>query len=203
MRDKLKEYVNLLFAGASGAEDVREEILQNTLDRYDDLISQGKAPEAAYSLAIMGIGDVQEILGTTPPPEQANTPAEEKNSPLWKRVLKAAGIFLYILSPVPLFVLSEMGMATIGLCGALSIVALATGLMVIIGGKSGKAEPSKRDSRSDSRRLLRLLMLALYFIISFATNAWWITWLIFPIFACIAGLLRACRDYKEATSHEN
>lgn len=203
MRDKLKEYVNLLFAGASGAEDVREEILQNTLDRYDDLISQGKAPEAAYSLAIMGIGDVQEILGTTPPPEQANTSAEEKNSPLWKRVLKAAGIFLYILSPVPLFVLSEMGMETIGLCGALSIVALATGLMVIIGGKSGKAEPSKRDSRSDSRRLLRLLMLALYFIISFATNAWWITWLIFPIFACIAGLLRACRDYKEATSHEN
>lgn len=203
MRDKLKEYVNLLFAGASGAEDVREEILQNTLDRYDDLISQGKAPEAAYSLAIMGIGDVQEILGTTPPPEQANTPAEEKNSPLWKRVLKAAGIFLYILSPVPLFVLSEMGMETIGLCGTLSIVALATGLMVIIGGKSGKAEPSKRDSRSDSRRLLRLLMLALYFIISFATNAWWITWLIFPIFACIAGLLRACRDYKEATSHEN
>lgn len=203
MREKLKEYVNLLFAGASGAEDVREEILQNTLDRYDDLISQGKAPEAAYSLAIMGIGDVQEILGTTPPPEQANTSVEEKNSPLWKRVLKAAGIFLYILSPVPLFVLSEMGMETIGLCGTLSIVALATGLMVIIGGKSGKAEPSKRDSRSDSRRLLRLLMLALYFIISFATNAWWITWLIFPIFACIAGLLHACRDYKEATSHEN
>lgn len=203
MRDKLKEYVNLLFAGASGAEDVREEILQNTLDRYDDLIAQGKAPEAAYSLAIMGIGDVQEILGTTPPPEQANTSADEKNSPLWKRVLKAAGIFLYILSPVPLFVLSEMGMETIGLCGTLSIVALATGLMVIVGGKSGKAEPSKRDSRSDSRRLLRLLMLALYFIISFATNAWWITWLIFPIFACIAGLLHACRDYKEATSHEN
>lgn len=203
MRDKLKEYVNLLFAGASGAEDVREEILQNTLDRYDDLISQGKAPEAAYSLAIMGIGDVQEILGTTPPPEQANPSAEEKNSPLWKRILKAAGIFLYILSPVPLFVLSEMGMETIGLCGTLSIVALATGLMVIIGGKSGKAEPSKQDSRSDSRRLLRPLMLALYFIISFATNAWWITWLIFPIFACIAGLLHACRDYKEATSHEN
>lgn len=203
MRDKLKEYVNLLFAGASGAEDVREEILQNTLDRYDDLISQGKAPEAAYSLAIMGIGDVQEILGTTPPPEQANPSAEEKNSPLWKRILKVAGIFLYILSPVPLFVLSEMGMETIGLCGTLSIVALATGLMVIIGGKSGKAEPSKQDSRSDSRRLLRPLMLALYFIISFATNAWWITWLIFPIFACIAGLLHACRDYKEATSHEN
>lgn len=203
MRDKLKEYVNLLFAGACGAEDVWEEILQNTLDRYDDLIAQGKAPEAAYSLAIMGIGDVQEILGTTPPPEQATTSADEKNSPLWKRVLKAAGIFLYILSPVPLFVLSEMGMETIGLCGTLSIVALATGLMVIVGGKSGKAEPSKRDSRSDSRRLLRLLMLALYFIISFATNAWWITWLIFPIFACIAGLLHACRDYKEATSHEN
>ena len=42
MRDQLTQYVNLLFAGNTDAEDIRMEILQNTLDRYDDLISQGK-----------------------------------------------------------------------------------------------------------------------------------------------------------------
>ena len=58
MREQLTQYVNLLFAGAPDSEDIRQEILQNTLDRYDDLIAAGKTPEAAYRLAISGIGDI-------------------------------------------------------------------------------------------------------------------------------------------------
>ena len=41
MREQLIQYVNLLFAGAQNSEDTRQEILQNTLDRYDDLIAEG------------------------------------------------------------------------------------------------------------------------------------------------------------------
>ncbi len=41
MKDKLIQYVNLLFAGAPDSDEIRQEILQNTLDRYDDLIAQG------------------------------------------------------------------------------------------------------------------------------------------------------------------
>ena len=41
MREQLIKYVDLLFAGATDAEEVKQEILQNTLDRYDDLIAQG------------------------------------------------------------------------------------------------------------------------------------------------------------------
>ena len=58
MRDQLIQYVRLLFAGTPDSYDMQQEILQNTLDRYDDLIAQGKAPEAAYRLAISGIGDM-------------------------------------------------------------------------------------------------------------------------------------------------
>ena len=64
MREQLIRYVELLFAGAENAGDIQQEILQNTLDRYDDLIAQGKTPEAAYRLAISGIGDINEILGS-------------------------------------------------------------------------------------------------------------------------------------------
>ena len=66
MREQLIQYIHLLFAGTPDSEDMQQEILQNTLDRYDDLISQGKAPEAAYRLAIAGIGDIQEIIGSAP-----------------------------------------------------------------------------------------------------------------------------------------
>ena len=62
MREQLIKYVELLFAGAPNSNEVKQEILQNTLDRFDDLISQGKSPEAAYRLAISGIGDISEIL---------------------------------------------------------------------------------------------------------------------------------------------
>ena len=65
MREQLIQYVELLFAGAGDCEDIKQEILQNTLDRYDDLIDSGKVPEAAYRLAIAGIGDINEILGAT------------------------------------------------------------------------------------------------------------------------------------------
>ena len=66
MREQLIQYIHLLFAGTPNSEDMQQEILQNTLDRYDDLLSQGKAPEAAYRLAIAGIGDIQEIIGNMP-----------------------------------------------------------------------------------------------------------------------------------------
>ena len=64
MREQLIQYVDLLFAGAENCEEIKQEILQNTLDRYDDLIAEGKVPEAAYRLAITGIGDINEILGS-------------------------------------------------------------------------------------------------------------------------------------------
>ena len=43
MREQLTQYVNLLFAGAPDSEDIRQEILQNTLDRYDDRCLPGAA----------------------------------------------------------------------------------------------------------------------------------------------------------------
>ena len=65
MRDKLITYVDYLFAGAPETQenrDLKNEGLQNTLERYDDLIASGKAPGAAYNLAISGIGDVSDML---------------------------------------------------------------------------------------------------------------------------------------------
>ena len=64
MRTQLIQYLDLLFAGSKDSEDIHQEILQNTLDRYDDLILEGKTPEAAYRLAILGIGDIRSCPGS-------------------------------------------------------------------------------------------------------------------------------------------
>lgn len=216
MKDQLIRYVDLLFAGAPDAGDIKQEILQNTLDRYDDLVAQGKSPEAAYSLAISGIGDINEILGSTEAPASTvkATPAEPARNfepaaatPLWKKILRAAAIFLYIICPIPLFVLGEFGTGALGLCGTIAIVGVATALMVIAGGKSsppGKADPEPATStpqselRKSVKTIITTIGLCVYFLLSFATQAWWITWLVFPIIAAVQGLVKACMDLKEA-----
>ena len=90
MRDQLKQYVDLLFAGVADCEDIKQEILLNTLDRYDDLIAEGKVPEAAYRLAITGIGDINEILGIkhqaspVQPSAQPKAEPDDNDTPLKK-----------------------------------------------------------------------------------------------------------------------
>ncbi len=209
MREHLIQYVDLLFAGAANAWDMKQEILQNTLDRYDDLISQGKTPEAAYQLAIAGIGDIREILGSTPAaavPTAAEAPVipGKKEKPIWKKVLQALSICLYILSPLPLFLLQN----EIGLCGLLAICAAATGLIILAGSSESPSESGTRQKKQESELnkalggALTALCLCVYFAVSFLTGAWYITWLIFPIFAAIKGLIKACLDLKEAQKHE-
>ena len=94
MREKLVEYVTLLFAGTADSQDMRQEILQNTLDRYDDLIAQGKSPEAAYRLAIATIGDVQEILEEDP--DKTNMPTKSKKHFSWAIPLSILLLLVYL-----------------------------------------------------------------------------------------------------------
>ncbi|MDO5546686.1 MAG: permease prefix domain 1-containing protein [Eubacteriales bacterium] len=199
MREQLIQYVSLLFAGAEDCEDTKQEILQNTLDRYDDLIAEGKAPEAAYRLAITGIGDINEILGRndtvlTAVPEARKT--TDNDTPT-KKLLRAIAVGLYILCPLPLIVLSEMGMDTFGLCGLLCFVAVAT-VLIILGSKKGDApsrtekdvedEPKSELGKSVSS-LIWAVGLAVYLILSFLTGAWHVTWVIFPILGAVNALV--------------
>ena len=214
MREQLIQYVNLLFAGAADSEDIKQEILQNTLDRFDDLISQGKSPEAAYRLAITGIGDINEILGNTTSrntPRPAEPVRQTEHDTPAKKIMRAIAIALYILCALPLIVLGDIGMGTVGLCGTLTIVAVAT-VLIILGKKSDseeeeheKAKPvetprQKLHESVDS--IIWAIGLALYFVLSFATGAWYITWVLFPIIGSVQGLVKAIMDLKEENSHE-
>ena len=211
MREKLIQYVNLLFAGAD-RDEVRDEILQNTLDRYDDLIAQGKAPEAAYRLAISGIGDIGEILGTPSQPTEAPAENEVENESDAKenRMKHAVSIAMYILCPIPLFILSEFGYDTIGLCMTLLLVAAATALRLTMK-RISKSVPKEVEIhytpqyklRKSINSMIWAIGLALYFIISFATDAWMITWVIFPLIGAVQGLVKSILDLKEANEYEN
>lgn len=212
MREQLASYVNLLFAGTTDTEEIRQEILQNTLDRYDDLIAQGKSPEAAYRLAMTGIGDINEILAQQKPTftqtetftyaEPITQPAPDEKE---KKLRRAVAIAMYICCPVPLFILGD----TLGLCFMLILVAAATALLVLNGDKDEEikeAHITDHKGRSEAARSLiktikrfnTLISIAVFLVLSFVTGAWYITWMVFPLFGCINGLIAACIDLKEA-----
>lgn len=210
MRDQLIQYVSLLFAGAENCEDTKQEILQNTLDRYDDLIAEGKTEEAAYRLAITGIGDINEILGQKDAVLPAVTVAEAQTETdtAFKKLLRAIAVGLYILCPLPLIVLGEIGMDTFGLCGLLCFVAVATVLM-ILGSKKGD-KPSHSDNDDEDKpkselgksvsSLIWAIGLAVYLILSFLTGAWHVTWVIFPILGAINALVCALIPAENPTA---
>lgn len=214
MRDQLIQYVSLLFAGTENCEDIRQEILQNTLDRYDDLVAQGKSPESAYRQAISGIGDISEILSgeqTFTASPRTNEPEPEADTPT-KKLLRTIAIALYILCAAPLIILSEFGMDNLGLCCTLAVVAVAT-VLILLGKKNGpeedtqehtasaQAQETSESPRQELRKSIKSLIwaigLAAYFIVSFSTGAWYVTWVIFPIIGAVQGLVIACLDLTE------
>lgn len=115
MKEELIQYINLLFAGAKDCEDIRQEILQNTLDRYDDLIAQGKVPEAAYRLAISGIGDISEILDAPPTSPTSDAAPSRKNRKqlccfplaILVSIIAVLGVTLYKNSQKPTYIMQE------------------------------------------------------------------------------------------------
>lgn len=217
MKEQLIKYVDLMFAGNPGSEDMKQEILQNTLDKYDDYIAQGKPAEAAYRLAIAGIGDISEILGSEPvsPAPQITQPNTDYRgrpvTPMWKKVVRAIAVCMYILCVTPVLVLSSMGMDEIGICGMFGMIAIATALMIIAGGNE-QADENEKPQKSDApesklrkaiRSVIGVVGLCIYLGISFWSGAWWITWLVFPIMGAVQGLVSAIIDLKEASKHES
>ena len=214
MREQLAQYVDLLFAGSDGAEEIKQEILQNTLDRFDDLVARGSTEEAAYRQAIAGIGDVGELLGgespdARPQPEIVDPlPGFEGTAPAVARMMRAVAIFLYIVSPVPLLLLDTLGWDNIGMCLTLVIVAIATLLLLTFKAPAGKkaAQDSqqatgtaegRKNLGASIKKLMRTLGVVLYFVISFSTGAWLVTWLIFPIEKALEGVVCAGLDLRE------
>ena len=162
MREKLKSYVELLFAGTTGTEEMRQEILQNTLDRYDDLIAQGKTPEEAYRQAVAGIGDIEALLGKQKNPTPSAEMPKTAYVSMGKRICNAVAVALYILSPVPLFLLQNT-LETLGLCCLLGMVACGVAIQVMAGKMMDTLD--ERDPLSAaSRSILNAVAIALYIL---------------------------------------
>lgn len=106
MKEQLEAYVNRLFADAALTirnAEVRQEILQHALDRYDDLIASGKTEQEAYDETVSGIGDVsglyehKKAAQDRPAADPPSGKAQKKRLPGWAIALICAGAVLLVL----------------------------------------------------------------------------------------------------------
>lgn len=206
MEDKLRRYVDDLFTGTAPtkkAVELKEEMIQNLQDKYNDLLSEGKTQEAAYNIAVAGIGDVSALIQELEHESDAFDGARERSA-----MITSIAVMTYILSVLPLIVLSMFGYrysARIGVPLMFLLIASATGMLVYNGMTRPRHQRSDtmvdefREWQSDTRQQRSLrrsisaalwtIITALYFIISFWTFAWHVTWIIFIIGAAIEAVI--------------
>ncbi len=215
MQAKLRAYMDHLFSQTrptKAAVELKEEMLQNLTDKYNDLLAEGKSPEAAYNIATASIGDISELLNQLKQEEmQAPRYSEEQIQRSRQRsaLCISIAVMLYILCVVPCIIWPQYGVILMFI-----MIAAATGLLIY--NSMTKLSYKKTDdtvveefkewkSESDERKktiksinsAIGTIFLVLYFVISFSTGAWYITWLIFLISGAVQNIIKACFDLKQ------
>ena len=204
MRERLIEYIDRLFSGAALTmrnAEIREEILQNTLEHYDDLLSEGKSEQEAYDTVIQGIGDVRPLVepsgsaaysgaATASEPQPS---AQEFSADKAHPGLRAATGSIWLLTTALYFVLS-FATGAWHLTWILFLIAPAVS-SILNAVLDAKSHPG--SGRGAVIAALWLLTTAFYFVLSFTTRAWHLTWIVFLIAGAATGLIRAIFDLKK------
>lgn len=136
MEPKLRDYIENLFAAAprtKQAYELKEEIIRNTIERYHDLIADGKAEGEAYNLAIAGIGDINELLNELGAnPVEEGTCTDEQLAQIKSRgtIFKTIAVALYILCVTPCIFFGMFGWGSFGSILMFFMISTATGLLI-------------------------------------------------------------------------
>lgn len=216
MNERLRKYIDSLFMDAPEtrkAVELKEEILQNITDKYNDLLSEGKTEEAAYNIAIASVGEVNELIdnlrgGTSTMQYPSNEVIEMSRQKTAK--ITAIAVALYILSPA---VLIATNGRLIGLFLMFCMAAVATAMLIYNNMSRPKytkvddtiVEEFKEWKENRDKKGLGAINSAiwslsttLYFIISFYTGAWHVSWVIFLIAGSATSIVKATYDLKGA-----
>lgn len=215
MEYRIREYMDQLFESAprtQRAYELKIELTGNLIEKYYAFVGEGKDPEDAYNLTIMSIGDVRELFSQleddengnpVPPPVYYPQPRPDHR----RALVRTAAVMLFILSAVPPIVFGELfGGAignAIGPVGMFMMIALGVGLLVydkwahpkepqpVPGSVVKDFQEWQRQKTAKKHYLAAFngafwpLVLAFYFIISFGTGKWYITWIVFLIAAAV------------------
>lgn len=215
MYEELRKRVDDLFSDApktARAMELKEEMTANLIEKYDDLLASGKTEQEALKGAFSGIGDLASLVRglkeETPVSEEEMRRERQKSA-----LFISAGVGLYIFGVAVLILFSEVFQFNdvVGLILMLVIDAIATGLIVYNAlsrpkylSDRTKEEKEWQPSNTGTSDVLRqiksilwLLIVVIYFLISFLFGAWAYSWVIFIIGVAIEKIIVLMFQMKE------
>lgn len=218
MYENLQKRVDELFENAPDtrrAKDLKEELMANLIDKYNDLISKGKSEEDAINSVIAGIGNVDELIRGLRETDVFNYVQIRKDKQKSALILSSS-IGLYIMSVVVLILCIEVLQINevIAVCLMLTIIAIATCLIVynsITRPKYSKADDTMveefkewKSSNTKKNNILEsvksifwTLIVAIYLLVSFVFGIWAYSWIIFIIGTAIEKIIILSFQLKE------
>lgn len=197
--------------------ELKEEILQNLVDKYHDLLKEGKTEEAAYNIAVATIGDMDELLAGLQNENTDMQPVYDEKMDKWRRksaLRISVAVALYIMCLLPPILMSGSAYEdSIAPALMFSMIGVATAILIynnLTKPYYHRADDSIVDEfrewqqQTDSARrafraissALWALIVVIYILISFWTMAWHITWVIFLIGVAVEGILKAVFELK-------
>ena len=121
----------------------------------------------------------------------------------------AISVGLYIISIIfIIFFSAALNQPILGVCLFFITIAIATGIIIYNGivNKVQKADEKEEKTKEEVKKdktvkyvcdIVGMLGVAIYFIVSFATGAWHITWIIFLIIGLIDSIIKLLFNMKE------
>lgn len=217
MNEKMKNHIEMLFEDTPQtrrALELKEELLSNSEERYQDLITSGVSPEDAFKNVINSIGNVSELFqGLEDVSINKAILVDEKIKKI--ALMKATAIGIYIFSVI---IFLGFGLIVewpeIGFIVMLLIDIIPTCMLVYILSLYPKYKKQEdtivedfKEWKSDSVKMksvksavtcvLWASTVLLYFAISYATWAWHATWIIFLIGLCFQTIITLIFRLKE------
>lgn len=222
-REKISKQLDVLFVNAprsKAAWELQEELLVNCIERYDDLVAGGMTPEQAETTVIDGIGNVDELIAALPQDGRRTEEAYEGERRQRSALIMAISIGLYIFAGAILIIsafLSDFygdNLVMIGFSVALFICIVPTTLLVYNAyrwpsykKKEDNVVESFKEWNNDSQKtksvrkaissLIWTITLVAYFVISFLTFAWHLTWILFLVGACVEAAVSLIFNLRE------
>ena len=198
MENKIRDYIESVFRDvpmSERAENIKGEILSNLLDKYADLKSEGKSDEEAYAVAISSGGDLSGIVSDLKGEKVKYSYAYEKQfermyEKQYKREKKKCKVFSSVLWPLvdSFFVSGAWAYSWIIFIAAAAVDCLYAAIVI-------KSNDIKKNSAIGGAVWTGIT--TAYFIISFATMRWDVSWILFVLGVPLANLIRAIVNKKE------
>ncbi len=211
MESKLRNIVESLFEEApqtKKAFELKEELVSNLAEKYNDLVASGRTPEEAYNSVVAGIGDVDELIKGLKQNDSLN---QEKEVLARKKtaLVVSGSVGLYVLSIIVLIVCAELLRIddVLAVILFLVIATIPTCLLIyhfmtqphykksddtlVEDFKEWKqGSKYKKELYNSVSSIMWTLTVIIYLLASFVFHIWAFSWIIFIIGAVVQQIIR-------------